>query len=627
MPMGLSLSTVGLPFQQNVLAQILGGAEFVSDMLYTAVPRVAASGTTATFTRATTATFTDFEGVLRTAPAGCARFVGARFVRNLLASVANLLSEDLTSAGWTANAVTKAVGSITETAASSLHYISNNAVGTIGRKHIYQMRASLGSGTRLLWTGDGVTVAEFNLQAGTAAVVAGSGSASMTLVSTGVYDCYLTINSQAATVVNIGLASSTGVYNYAGNGTSSINVSRIQVEDITGRADQTTPSEYVSVGVESAPYHGAGADGCQFFDTDLDGNPLTTMERYKSELAATNSCLRSNAFTTAPWGALSAPTATQNAIGPNGQANYAWTLEDNDAVNYEGYQQNLVAWSAGASGCYSLLVGKKTSSPSYPCLLLYYNRASNLYHYIIVNEVAGTVAIGGSTNPPAYGCVSFNDDYWLVWVSGTQAGATVNTSLDLYPAASVDGTTLSAAKTGSTVFADAQFEQGTTVPSSRIATAGAAVTRNADILTYSGGDVANFKTLMAGFRREVGVSSSGISAALSDGTFNNYEMHNISTATDHAIQGCAGGATQWQISPAAYSPGSDSKVAWSVATNDIKAAFDGVGQTPDTVANVPAISELDVGHIGGSYQLNGNVGPIYGWTRNQSQSELNAVTA
>jgi hypothetical protein len=36
---------------------------------------------------------------------------------------------------------------------------------------------------------------------------------------------------------------------------------------------------------------------------------------------------------------------------------------------------------------------------------------------------------------------------------------------------------------------------------------------------------------------------------------------------------------------------------------------------------------LSVGHIADLYQLNGNVGPIYGWTRNLSQSELDAITA
>jgi len=29
----------------------------------------------------------------------------------------------------------------------------------------------------------------------------------------------------------------------------------------------------------------------------------------------------------------------------------------------------------------------------------------------------------------------------------------------------------------------------------------------------------------------------------------------------------------------------------------------------------------------GAFQLSGNVGGIYGWTRNLSQSELNAITA
>jgi hypothetical protein len=55
-----------------------------------------------------------------------------------------------------------------------------------------------------------------------------------------------------------------GSVSYAGDSTSSFHVTNIQVENVSGQADQTA-SEYVSVGVLSAPFHGAGVDGCKYF--------------------------------------------------------------------------------------------------------------------------------------------------------------------------------------------------------------------------------------------------------------------------------------------------------------------------------------------------------------------------
>ena len=53
-----------------------------------------------------------------------------------------------------------------------------------------------------------------------------------------------------------------------------IYVRQIQLEDVTGQSNQN-PSEYVSVGVLSAPYHGVGVDGVQYFNT-LNGNTVSS---------------------------------------------------------------------------------------------------------------------------------------------------------------------------------------------------------------------------------------------------------------------------------------------------------------------------------------------------------------
>jgi len=115
---------------------------------------------------------------------------------------------------------------------------------------------------------------------------------------------------------------------------------------------------------------------------------------------------------------------------------------------------------------------------------------------------------------------------------------------------------------------------------------------------------------------------SGI-VALSDGTTNNYAEHAITSATANSFQGGSGGFTQWNTAASSYTAGTASKVAWSAATNDVKGAKDGVAVAQDTVATMPiSPTQLNVGHVAGSFQLNGNVGGIYGWTRNLSLLEL-----
>lgn len=80
----------------------------------------------------------------------------------------------------------------------------------------------------------------------------------------------------------------------------------IQVEIVSGQTDQTA-SEYVSVGVLSSPYHGAGtvsgADGCKWFPTNKDGSaiPSSTLEGYFAEPQRTNNCLWGRDLTNVAW--------------------------------------------------------------------------------------------------------------------------------------------------------------------------------------------------------------------------------------------------------------------------------------------------------------------------------------
>ena len=161
-----------------------------------------------------------------------------------------------------------------------------------------------------------------------------------------------------------------------------------------------------------------------------------------------------------------------------------------------------------------------------------------------------------------------------------------------------------------------------------IKTVTVAVARNADVLTYTGADVANIKTLACTFSRGVGVATAGTVAALSDNTANEYSSISLTSATAVRFDGVDGGVSKWQTTASnAYTPAATSKAAYSAATNSIKMDLDGTAQTEDTVATLPTVTQVQVGHLNGAAFLNGPVNHIYGWTRNLSQSELGAIDA
>jgi hypothetical protein len=181
---------------------------------------------TPTFTQATAAWGFDNEGKLNlNIPSGCVRFTGARLVRNRVAATSATLAVAATNTVTLVRAetVTFSMGAGTGTATFSG---TSGASGTL--------TASAGGRTEVTKT----------CTAGT-----------------------FIITASVATLVDI------------------------QVEVVSGQADQTA-SEYVSVGVLSAPFHGAGVDGCKWLNTNKDGSAISaaTLEGYNAEPSRVNNC-------------------------------------------------------------------------------------------------------------------------------------------------------------------------------------------------------------------------------------------------------------------------------------------------------------------------------------------------
>jgi len=89
-----------------------------------------------------------------------------------------------------------------------------------------------------------------------------------------------------------------------------LTVTEMQSEIVTGT--QTESSEYVSVGVEADPWHGANVDGVKYFGTDRSGNPLSDMRGCLVEAESTNHIPGSTDFST--WNEIQNSTVGTNLI-------------------------------------------------------------------------------------------------------------------------------------------------------------------------------------------------------------------------------------------------------------------------------------------------------------------------
>lgn len=571
--------------QQFGLDALISSADLsLADLTHSAIAYKGA--VTPSMTRSTTATCVDSWGRQVTCLAGELRFPGARRVRNLVPA-----SEDLNNASWlTTQTVKTSATQISDNNVSATHFFGA-ALMTVGRKYAVQFRASLAAGTKTIWFGStGTDIAEFNLSTGATQATSGTSGLIATQVSAGVWDCSGIITAATGTTLAIGFANGFGNYTYANGGsTNTFNITRIQLEDITGQSVQTA-GEYVSVGVESAPaYHGSMVDGVKCFPTDLSGNPLTGMTTPLLELAATQLIAATadiRDMTTASWTLGATMTRARTSVGWDGGSNLATRLTGGAVAATNTITYTLVA--AASSRTYS--VGIKRITGTGPVRLTQDNFATS-------TDISSQLTTTG---------------YTLVQLNQSQLNAVFGIKIDT---------------NGDAIDVDMnQFEAGA-FATSRILTGGA--TRNADQFYYTDALLANIKTLVTrGFKREVGVTTAGAICYLSDGTTNNTAQMYLNTATQHGMAGVTGGVVQWGgNSSNAYTPGTLGSCALSVDTNDAKSAFNGVAQTPDASVTRPVVTRLEIGMAAGALQLNGYPGKIYGWTRNLSQSEVNGVSA
>jgi hypothetical protein len=417
--------------------QVIMAESFVSPLNNSVVPLIGTGS--ATFTRATVATVSDHEGVLRSCLSGEVRFQGARRVQNRL-----LATEAITGASWAAQLTGSATAGATDplggTTATQLDFpVSGDGWKQTGAT------VPAGSSTVSVWLRGDV--------AGTIRINSNSGTQ---LPGT---DLSITTTwARYSTGVGTGAADAQWwIRRFDAGQLSRVYIWRPQWESVTGQSIQT-PGEYVSVGVLSSPYHGAMVDGVKYFATtngntvasnvvtEATGSPISasTLVGYLAEAAGTQLVTPTASIrdmTNAAWVKGATMTAALTGTGIDGVANSCSRLTGGAVAATNTAFQTLVA--AATSRTYSCYIKRVTGTGVIN---------------ITQNGGTGYTDITSQINSSTFTKVSLNAS-----ILNAAFGIQIVTS-------------------GDVILVDFnQFEAGT-FATSPMASAGAA--RNADVLTY-----------------------------------------------------------------------------------------------------------------------------------------------
>lgn len=327
-----------------------------------------------TLTRATASRVFDNERKLKTLPSGAAAFEGARLVRNFFLDSGNMYS----SANWGVSNQSKAPATdpagnsgavtCTVTANTANHIRQGYSVSAMpGTDKTFKIlyRPGTSQWIRVLLYAASTDRVSLWFNATTHAIgtvsTGGTGwspvsyDLSASVAYPGWYELYVVYTAPITGTtfyVHLGDVDADNSINTTLVNGRSVTWAFPQHENVTGRSNKT-PSEYVATGVLSLPYYGAGVDGIKYFDTNKDLSPIpaSTLKGVKLRSAAvTNTLLYCRDFTNAAWVKTNV-TAALTQTGIDGQAN-ACSLLTAGAANGTALQSITAAASAACAGFY-----------------------------------------------------------------------------------------------------------------------------------------------------------------------------------------------------------------------------------------------------------------------------------
>ena len=496
---------------------------FVQPSLYvplttSLVPTLATGSGVPTYTRADaanySATVTDFEGLIKPVKTGEARFEGARRVENYLTK-----TEDLNNASWTkasaggpaiptvstVSGVTLpdgTVGSVTKVvypAVSvvnsfsiifqilSIAHLTNTFVGSVW------IRGESGSGTVFLDLEDTVS--------GPAAGNYGTSTANFTTS----WKRFSNKTTYSSGTGNLAYLIGFDTRNSEPQTTSGVTIYiwGAQAENVTGQSNQN-PSEYVSVGVNSAPYFGANVDGVKYFSTyngnTVAGNVVTeatgaqipdaTLHGYVAEGARQNLAKYSEQFDNAVWLKSLAVITPDTVTSPGGTI-----TADTFTRNVTGNNEAIIRYTTtqAVNTTYTISVYAKKGNQNWLRLRnISYDGATSLQQSAWFNLNTGVIGTKGSALTSS-NITSIGNGWYRCSITMTTSATITNNLFDIGQDdedGGLAGGTFSGTNGDYIYLWGAQLEAGA-FASSYIPTTAVTLSRNSDVLTYPQGLPAN----------------------------------------------------------------------------------------------------------------------------------------
>jgi hypothetical protein len=408
-----------------------------------------------TFTRATTATRVNSDGLVELVPYNLLRY----------SEMFSIVTWNKQNATISDNVTTAPDGTFT---ADKLV-----ADATLAQHSIYQSGPSLDSGAYVvscyakaaeysffsMGNAGGVTGGPiiFNLTNGTFSGSFSGGIPTIESVGNGWYRCSIAFFSATPSFSWWIIArNANNTSNYTGNGTDGIFIWGAQLVQGTSARDYLRTETRLNI---------------PRLDYSLGGCPSILLEPQRTNLA-----LQSSSFDSATWGKVNATVTANTTTSPSGIVDADEITDSSGSFGNVG--SNVVAFSS-ADYSVSLFIKKKTSTTAYLGIEVAGNG-----RYLTFNSVSGDIKYISADVFNNKKLISFNDDWWYLSFT-VNVSASTAVGIRFFPSISTDGSSLNAAATGTETIYGAQLEAGS-YATSYIPTTTASVTRNSDQVYKTG---------------------------------------------------------------------------------------------------------------------------------------------
>jgi len=470
------------------------------------IPRYADGSSTPTYTNATVRKMTDFEGLQKDVLSGEFRPQGARRVHNLVAN-----SEVLTAAGgWTLSNATSVVGATDPEGGTTAYTVTaTSAVGQIFNNTLTPANSLV---VPSIW---------IKRLVGTGTIYIHNGARTPIDITSQVTTSWKRFATTAASH-----ASGSVVNPRIDTSGDAIAIWHPMMEQVTGQTN-VAPSEYVSVGVLAAPFHGAGVDGVKFFQT-LNANSVSSNVVTEAVGANINSAAAECAGgvtagvvdANGPFGYL-AEGARTNSILQSNTLGTTWTVSnaadmnvvgDNIYVGVDGHttmdrlQPKATTAIHSLNQAFTFTATRYTSSADFRYVsatpqrwvAIICNDGTTTWgaSFDLLNGVVGAVSAGATSTIAATGQANVYSCSVTNTANAAAAAGTVKISLNATDTATLENALRAGTETLGAGFA--QHEVGI-FKSSRIVTTTVAVARNIDVEQHvSSGNLGTNNITIAG---------------------------------------------------------------------------------------------------------------------------------